>query len=313
MFKLKEYILEIEKTGSFSQAAANLYVSQPSLSASVKRLEEKIGEPLFDRSAYPVRPTECGKEYCKAARMIQLAEGNFQDYLEEYSACKTGELVIGGSNLNLSFVLPTIIKDFHRIFPGIHMEIVEGNIDSLCKQLGEGKLDFVVDSCEMDTEQFTEYVYRAEHLLLAMPVSFACNEGLEAYRMSREDICGDLHLSDQVPVLPLKKLQDTPFLFLMPETDTYKRAMKICQKAGFEPHVALSFHQHSTVFHMACAGMGAAFISDTLVRNVHADPNLCYYKVDGNEGFRNIRFYKKKEKRMTRAMKAFLETAGVSA
>jgi len=53
MFQLKEYVLEIWRTGSFSQAATNLYVSQPSLSASIKRLENRIGEPLFDRSSHP--------------------------------------------------------------------------------------------------------------------------------------------------------------------------------------------------------------------------------------------------------------------
>ena len=61
MFKLKHYVREIARTGSFSQAAANLYVSQPSLSSSIKRLEERIGEPLFDRSCHPVVLTRCGQ------------------------------------------------------------------------------------------------------------------------------------------------------------------------------------------------------------------------------------------------------------
>ena len=83
MFRLRTYIEEIVKTGSFSQAAANLYISQPSISACVKRLEQKIGEPLFDRSVTPVQLTQCGEAYLRAARQIQLAEEDFSTFLDK--------------------------------------------------------------------------------------------------------------------------------------------------------------------------------------------------------------------------------------
>lgn len=311
MFKLKEYILEIEKTGSFSQAAANLYVSQPSLSASVKRLEEKIGEPLFDRSTSPVTLTECGKEYIKAAQMISQAEHNFLNYLEEYTGCVTGELTIGGSNLNLAVVMPPVLKHFWDAYPGIHLELVEGNIDKLCELLREGKLDFVVDSCEMDPGLFQEFIYHSEHLVLAVPKHFPCNERLGRYSMTWDDICAGRHVESDIPVLPLNEMGDIPFLFMKPETDTGKRSSSLCKNAGFEPNVVLTFQQHSTMFHMACAGMGAAFVTDVMIENVYSKPELFYYKVGGQECCRNIRFYKKRDKRMNYAMQAFLKEAGI--
>ena len=60
-FANMEYVYEVYKEGSFSRAAANLYISQPALSATVKKIEKKIGMPLFDRSTVPIQLTECGR------------------------------------------------------------------------------------------------------------------------------------------------------------------------------------------------------------------------------------------------------------
>ena len=63
MFQGMEYIYTVYKEKSFSKAAKKLFISQPSLSATVKRIEKKIGAPIFDRSTKPLTLTECGEKY----------------------------------------------------------------------------------------------------------------------------------------------------------------------------------------------------------------------------------------------------------
>ena len=65
MFQGMEYIYEVYKEKSFSKAAAALFISQPSLSANVKRVENRIGYPIFDRSTKPLQLTEVGKHYIR--------------------------------------------------------------------------------------------------------------------------------------------------------------------------------------------------------------------------------------------------------
>jgi len=243
--------------------------------------------------------------------MITTAEDNLAVFMDEYRSCQTGTLILGGSNLNISFVLPPVIKKFQAQYPRIKLEILEGNVDDLKRLLLEGKLDFMVDSCDMDAERFSTYPYMSENLLLSVPGDFSCNQDLSEYRMTREDILQGKHLQDFQSVLPLQKIKEIPFVTPTPETDTYKRSWRLCQKAGFIPNVVLSFHQQATVFHTNCAGMGAAFISDILVINANTNADMYYYKLDDDESLRYINFYKKKEKRMTRAMQAFLEIAQV--
>ena len=76
LFYHKDLIYTIYREQSFSRAAKKLYISQPSLSVIVKKLEDEIGQPLFDRSCKPIRLTEVGEAYIKAASDIQNTEDN---------------------------------------------------------------------------------------------------------------------------------------------------------------------------------------------------------------------------------------------
>lgn len=309
MFKLKHYVQEIARVGSFSQAAENLYVSQPSLSASIKRLEERIGEPLFDRSCHPIALTACGREYLRAARQIDMAEEDFTAFLEEYRSCATGKLIIGGSNLNISFVLPALLERFVREYPGIELELVEGNIAQLQQLLLEGRVDLVMDSCEMDPKSFRSYRYKEETLILAVPAAFSCNSAACGCALTWEDIRRNRHRAADTPALPLEMLRDVPFISMTPETDTFQRVGLICSDAGFIPDTILSFSQQSTAFNMACAGLGFTFISDTLVKNARFRPDLVFYKVGSPESYRHIKVFVNAARRMSYAVKAFLEIA----
>lgn len=309
MFKLKHYVQEIAHSGSFSQAAANLYVSQPSLSTSIKRLEERIGEPLFDRSCHPVVLTQCGKEYLRAARQIDMAEEDFSAFLEEYRSCATGKLVIGGSNLNISFVLPTLLEQFVREYPGIELQLVEGNIAQLQQLLADGQVDLVMDSCEMDPQHFHSHLYKEETLILAVPTAFSCNAAITHCALSWDDIRAGCHCDAATAGVSLEILANTPFISMTPETDTYRRVSLICQAAGFTPNTILSFSQQSTAFNMACAGLGFTFISDTLVKNARFRPELLFYKVESAESHRYIKVFLNASRRISYAMKAFLQIA----
>ena len=81
MFTGKKYIYEVYKEKSFSKAAQNLYISQPSLSARIKKTEEQIGVPLFDRSTSPLKLTEIGEVYIEAAKEIFQIEQRVENHI----------------------------------------------------------------------------------------------------------------------------------------------------------------------------------------------------------------------------------------
>ena len=82
MFQGMHYVYEVYKEMSFSKAARNLFISQPSLSAAVKKAEKQIGFPIFDRSSNHIQLTELGKEYIRSIEIIMDVETGFQNYID---------------------------------------------------------------------------------------------------------------------------------------------------------------------------------------------------------------------------------------
>ena len=84
-----QQVLEIFKTGSFSQAARNLYLSQPNLSHSIKQLEIELGHILFERTTMGIIPTEFGKEFLSYAATLQRQYDDFLFYCTSFRPKKT--------------------------------------------------------------------------------------------------------------------------------------------------------------------------------------------------------------------------------
>ena len=89
MLRNMEYVYEVYKQGSFTKAAKSLYVSQPCLSALVKKTEEKLGFPIFNRNSNPLQLTECGQEYIRYIERMRALENEFDNYLNDLRGLKT--------------------------------------------------------------------------------------------------------------------------------------------------------------------------------------------------------------------------------
>ena len=135
MLRNMEYVYEVYKQGSFTKAAKSLYVSQPCLSALVKKTEEKLGFPIFNRNSNPLQLTECGQEYIRYIERMRALEHEFDNYLNDLRGLKTGKLSIGSNSAFSSLVLPQIISDFNRLYPGVKVTLNEGNIYYLEEKL----------------------------------------------------------------------------------------------------------------------------------------------------------------------------------
>ena len=305
MFRNKEYILTVLKEGSFSKAAQMLYISQPSLSASVKRIEDKIASPIFNRSN-PVTLTEIGREYVKYALEIEQKERDFEKYVSDHTGLFTGMVKIGGSSLFSSFMLPAMISEFSRKYPGISFEICEDNTKNLIEKLNMGMLDIIVDNAEINDSSITATYWTSEIMLLAVPKKFPINQKLSQYALSADDIKNKKHL-DAVFCVDIKKFQNFPFILLNPENDTGKRAQKIFKKHDITPKVAFYLDQQVTAYNIACQGLGVMFVSDTLIENIVKSDVMNYYVISDKEVKRKICFYNKNSRYLSVACQKFLE------
>ncbi len=306
MFTWKEYVYEVYREKSFSKAAQNLYISQPSLSARIKKVEESIGVPLFDRSTAPLKLTESGKVYIEAAEEIFQIERRVENYINNLNTLKAGHLSLGTSNLFAAYVLPTLITRFKRKFPDITIQVTEGNTNQLEEMLNNNSLDFVIDNYRYDSTLYNKELYCQEYILLAVPKNFSINDNLQKYQLSYHDIKSRNHLNTQHLCVPLRTLSGTPFIMLAPGNDTRIRGDRMCRQAGFHPHIILELHQQSTAYMAASTRLGATFISDILVSQLPSFENLVYYRLPDENAKRQVFFYYKNHRYKTRVMEEFI-------
>ncbi len=273
----REYVYTVYEEKSFSAAAKKLFMTQPALSAAVKKVEQELGLPIFDRSHSPLRLTDAGRAYIEATEKIFQIEKNLQRFVNDLAELESGNLVIGGTNFVTACFLPRLIKKFNEQHPNIHISVIESSSAELFAGLKQGTIDLVIDSGECNTKEFESLTFFTDRIMLAVPKALA-PENEPAF--SQQDISAGKHLQVSAPIARLQNFQDIPFLLLGKGNDMYRRTMELFREAEITPHVRLYLNQLMTAYHMTAAGLGATFLTDTLIRMAAPNDLLNYYLLD---------------------------------
>jgi DNA-binding transcriptional LysR family regulator len=143
-FELYKVFYVVAKNEHMSKAANELFISQPAVSQAIKKLEDQLGGTLFLRSNKGIQLTEEGKmfyEYVKGAvELIENAEHEFSNFKD----LNTGEVKIGISTSITKLVLIKPLEVFHKEYPNIIINVINGLTSDLIFDLQKGKLDFVI-------------------------------------------------------------------------------------------------------------------------------------------------------------------------
>lgn len=312
LFKHKELIYAIYREKSFSKAAQKLFISQPALSAMVKKIENEVGVPLFDRASKPITLTEAGKEYIGAVRQIRQVEESFANYLLSVNNMEAGSLGVGSNQLLSSVVLPRYISAFTQKYPNIRLSLMDANSTTLQNEIMTGRLDIVIDNTLPSPELFEKKLLTREQLLLAVPAHFTENRQAESFRLTYSDILEGRHKTDVVPPVPLELFRHVPFILMNRDNDTRSQTNAIFQEVGFTPRVLWEMDRLATLYAYVEVGTAASIVSDTLVchiRGVHQE-NIYFYTLPTIHANRGIYASYKKHKYFSRVMSTFIDALG---
>lgn len=312
LFKRKELIYTIYREQSFSRAAQKLFISQPSLSLMVKRIEEQIGMPLFDRTCKPIRLTEVGAEYIAAVERIHHAESAFENYLNAVANLEAGSLGIGSNQLLSSLVLPRYITRFSQQYPKIRLSLLDANSTTLENEIMAGRLDIIIDNHELPHDIFEKTHIATEHLLLAVPSHFPENQAAAPYQLTEQDILAGRHIQAPPEAVPLALFSRVPFILMNRDNDTRQQTDAIFQETGFSPNVLFEMDRLATLYSYIGTGAAASVVSDTLVRNIKGVDNagIRFYCLPGSHSQRELFVSYKRNKYYSRAMAMFIDSLG---
>lgn len=136
-----EYLIAVDKYKHFGKAAQACFITQPTLSAMIQKLEEELDLKIFDRSQHPIRTTDAGKEILKYAYKITEEVNEMRVAANELNQMVAGKVSLGIIPTVSPFILPEEIFGFLQKNPNIEMEIREMNTDNVIKALKNGEID----------------------------------------------------------------------------------------------------------------------------------------------------------------------------
>lgn len=163
-----EYILTIAETGSISRAAERLYLAQSSMSQFLSRYETELGVRLFMRTAGGVRPTQSGEVFVRNARQMLRQYHRMKDEMRELNQPGGGRIDFGISSFRGSYLLPKILDQFQRKYPGVEVVIHEYDTQILLRKVTAGELDICLVALDADQHPLADQaVMRDEVVLVA--------------------------------------------------------------------------------------------------------------------------------------------------
>ena len=180
-----EYIVAIDEYRHFATAAEKCFVTQPTLSMQIKKLEDELGVIIFDRSRQPVVPTDLGAKLIEQARMTLSATQRIKEIIQEEQQEVEGTLKIGIIPTLAPYLLPVFIGPYISKYPAVKVEVEELVSEEIIRRLKRDMLDVGLFVTPYHDEKIVERpVFYEEMLVYAHPDS----ELLKKKEVGHEDI-----------------------------------------------------------------------------------------------------------------------------
>ncbi|HXJ98087.1 MAG TPA: hydrogen peroxide-inducible genes activator [Gelidibacter sp.] len=185
------YVLAIAEHKNFTKAAEHCFVTQPTLSTQIQKLEEELDVLIFDRSKKPIELTEVGRKIVKQARNIVNESDRIQDIVDQQKGFIGGEFRIGVIPTVMPTLLPMFLKTFIKRHPKVKLKIEEMTTDEIIVKIKDGHLDAAIAATPLENESIKERVLYFEPFVGYIP------EHHRLYKKSKIETA-DLEIDDML-------------------------------------------------------------------------------------------------------------------
>ena len=276
------YFCAVAETGSFSRAAEQSHVAQPSLSQQILKLEDELGARLFDRLGRSVRVTELGKAFLPRARaVLRELEAARGDVVERKDSL-AGPLCVGVIPTVAPYFLPPLLTSFTRQFPQAQLTVIEEITPVLLDRLRASTVDVAILALPVRGHDFDTLPLLTERLFAALP---------KKHRLANQRS------------LSLKDLRKEPFLLLRDGHCFRDTAVAACDRARLNPQIVFESGQFSSILSMVGTGMGVSIVPEMAIDK---NPRCRYIRIADDQAIRTIGAIVLRGRSLTRLHHAFL-------
>jgi LysR family hydrogen peroxide-inducible transcriptional activator len=282
------YLVEVAKTRSFTRAADECHVTQPTLSHQIMKLEEEIGEPIFERRKKGAFLTPLGERLFEHARTILGTVETVRQEASAFSKKIQGRLRIGIIPTVAPYFLPRLLTACQKKHPGISFQVTEEPTENLLSSMRRGAMDVAVLSPPVVGGDIKFKDLFEDEFLLVLPRR---------------------HPLTRSKVINLRDLQAFPMILMNDAHCIRGQTLSLCKQAGFSPQVFIQSAQLDTVLAMVEAGMGISLVPES-ARTSFRHRKVVFRSLRPENLSRRISLAWPKQSAPTRALEALLDLAG---
>jgi DNA-binding transcriptional LysR family regulator len=240
-----EFFIKVVEEGSFSKAAERVYRTQPAVSIAIKRLQEEIGAPLFERSQKAPELTELGELVYDYAKRILALRDQTLEAVAELKSLDRGRVRIGANESTSLYLLPHLILAYRALHPNILVEIFRHTSDRLPREVLDRNVDFALlafQPVDSDLESFP--VLRDELVLIMHPDhALSKRDSVSVKELGTESfLAHNVKTGSRHKVMETFALQHTPLNITLElaTVETIKRFVQLKIGISFVPRMCVA-------------------------------------------------------------------------
>jgi LysR family hydrogen peroxide-inducible transcriptional activator len=265
-FHQLRYFASVVEAGSFTRAARNCYISQPSLSLQIHKLEEELGQKLFERLGRGVRLTIAGRSFYDRTVSILSAVAAARDSVQDARSLEEGQVRIGAIPTVAPYLLPRLVRRFTRRYPRAEVSVHEDFTENLIGACVAGEVDLGLVALPIDDARVAVEPLFSEQLLVALAPG---------------------HLLAKRRRITLDELTRERFVLLSEIHCLGTQIVRFCERQGCVPALTCRSAQLMTVQEMVAMGQGSSLVPEMAAR-ADKSRRLSYRPVSGTRPTRTL-------------------------
>lgn len=275
------YVITIARERNITKAAQKLYISQPSLSMSLKKLEKELGTSLFERKNGELALTYAGELFYEWAESSLRSKQSLTDKLDDISNHLRHKIRIGLSPHRSAIMLPEILERFYAEAGNCDVQIIEEPTYALKGLLEQNELDLMIDVPHPDTLNYQSELLAEEHILLAVPNSLLA-------QVSHAIFSSDSDVPYKRRNIRLSSELSLPFILLTEKQVIGQMSRRIFETCSFYPETCITCSTVESALTLASRGLGATFIPEYFAGQKRFAENVTYFSIEHYHDTRKI-------------------------
>ncbi|MGN0839051.1 MAG: LysR substrate-binding domain-containing protein [Pyramidobacter sp.] len=220
-----KYILVIAEEKSITKAASKLYIAQPALSQCVQKVEKELAVPIFIRSTTGVKLTKGGEFFVSFAKRVLFEEKQLNKKIGDYKNSENGEVKIGFTGTQATYLLPYFLPKFQERYPLINVSFIEAKSQEVENMLVDAELEIGILHPPVSSVELETFELSTDELVI-VPRRYSHFQQYIYYKNNEDDPYLDIHF-----------LRNEPLLLPHPSLRSRMICDQIFKKAQITPHI----------------------------------------------------------------------------